>query len=227
MPVPSITFVTNGVTRRLRLATDFPKNGKITVNLAGQPRPSDLQELTRALQVLNSVPATIKLLTAEDPAAQIPQVVLEITYTLSSNVPLIPGGGPPPAQSFRVKTQPTKGKGATGTAKGAPVGEGDPKAKGATVRGTIRQASKATVSITANKQTKVYQVSDKLTQVFQEVNGKDTPASLAQLQQALKANPGGVAGSVTAGPASAAGSQAAVIRYTLPSRATARGTAKQ
>jgi hypothetical protein len=134
--------------------------------------------------------------------------------------PTAPAG----AKSFLVKTKPlaAKAKGALGTGKPTPAGKAGSKAQGATVRGTITQASKATVSITANKQTRAFAVSDKLTRVFQEVNGKDTPASLAQLQQALRANPRGVAGSVAAGPATGAGSQAAVIRYTLPSRATTK-----
>jgi hypothetical protein len=138
-------------------------------------------------------------------------------------------GTAPAQQSLRVKTRPlpAKAKGAPGTGKGTPTGKADRKAKGATVRGTITQASKATVSLTANKQTRAFAVSDRLTKVFQQVNGKDTPASLAQLQQALKANPRGVTGSVTVGPTTAAASPAAVIRYTLPARATARGAAKR
>jgi hypothetical protein len=153
------------------------------------------------------------------------QAAVVIDQTVSANEIIFaappPGAGLPPPPSFRVKPQPTKGKGAPGT------GKADSKAQGATVRGTIRQVSKTTVSITANKQTQAFVVSDKLTKVFHEVNGKDTPASLAQLQQALKASPGGLAGSVTVGPASAAGSQAAIIRYTAPPRAIPRGTAKQ
>jgi hypothetical protein len=152
------------------------------------------------------------------------QAAVVIGQTVAANEIIFaappPGAGLPPPQSFRVKPQPTKGKGAPGTDKGTPAGKADSKAKGATVRGTIRQAGKATVSLTANRQTKVYQVSDRRTKVFREVNGKDTPASLAQLQQALRANPRGVAGSVTAGPATAAGSPAAVIRFTVPPRAT-------
>jgi hypothetical protein len=154
------------------------------------------------------------------------QAAVVIDQTVAANEIIFaappPGAGLPAPQSFRVKTQPTKGKGATVPGNGTPAGKADSKAKGATVRGTITQASKATVSLTANKQTRAFAVSDRLTKVIQQVNGKDTPASLAQLQQALKANPRGVTGSVTVGPATAAGSRAAVIRYTLPSRATTK-----
>jgi hypothetical protein len=192
-----------------------------------QTRPSSIAELQNAIAAslpLNVYPpwvdAAIVLRDVVPPNPFSP-VVVEITYTYP-NAPQTDPSAPAGAKSFLVKTKPlaAKAKGAPGTGKTTPAGKADSKAQGATVRGTITQASKATVSLTANKQTKVYQVSDKLTQVFHEVNGKDTPASLAQLEQALRANPRGVAGSVTAGPASATGSPAAVIRYTLPSRAT-------